>query len=405
MQKKNDIKIFLSLILWMLIPSVYLLIRTNIVSVNHIDINILGQMEWFDLIDEIIRTAFITPLYYLLKDKNSKKNGFSFILSFGVYFLFTVIISLYIGNISAFMNAEYAKEYLFLQSISMLIAFVGVFVNLLFMIYGHYKFIVLFTVIKIILLSVFDYILIPIFKDLGASYSEIIVNIIIAILSIIFIVKNKYISFAVCNKEFFCSWMKIGAFCGLQIFLDNFIYAFIVCRMVNAVFESGNYWIANNFIWGWLLIPITCMVQIIQKNSLKSVTFHQVWKYTGVIVCVWIITAPFWQFFIHNIMGVNNDKDILKILYVLVPYYIFYIIAAMIDAWFVSKGKTIYLFINSVIVNIVYYGIMYILFKINIFDLNIYFIIHLFGVGMIVHMVVSILFYLKETYYCLYIHK
>ncbi len=405
MQKKNDIKIFLSLILWMLIPSVYLLIRTNIVSVNHIDINILGQMEWFDLIDEIIRTAFITPLYYLLKDKNSKKNGFSFILSFGVYFLFTVIISLYIGNISAFMNAEYAKEYLFLQSISMLIAFVGVFVNLLFMIYGHYKFIVLFTVIKIILLSVFDYILIPIFKDLGASYSEIIVNIIIAILSIIFIVKNKYISFAVFNKEFFCSWMKIGAFCGLQIFLDNFIYAFIVCRMVNAVFESGNYWIANNFIWGWLLIPITCMVQIIQKNSLKSVTFHQVWKYTGVIVCVWIITAPFWQFFIHNIMGVNNDKDILKILYVLVPYYIFYIIAAMIDAWFVSKGKTIYLFINSVIVNIVYYGIMYILFKINIFDLNIYFIIHLFGVGMIVHMVVSILFYLKETYYCLYIHK
>lgn len=405
MQKKNDIKIFLSLILWMLIPSVYLLIRTNIVSVNHIDINILGQMEWFDLIDEIIRTAFITPLYYLLKDKNSKKNGFSFILSFGVYFLFTVIISLYIGNISAFMNAEYAKEYLFLQSISMLIAFVGVFVNLLFIIYGHYKFIVLFTVIKIILLSVFDYILIPIFKDLGASYSEIIVNIIIAILSIIFIVKNKYMSFAVWDKEFFCSWMKIGAFCGLQIFLDNFIYAFIVCRMVNAVFESGNYWIANNFIWGWLLIPITCMVQIIQKNSLKSVTFHQVWKYAGVIVCVWIITAPFWQFFIHNIMGVNNDKDILKILYVLVPYYICYIIAAMIDAWFVSKGKTIYLFINSVIVNIVYYGIMYILFKINIFDLNIYFIIHLFGVGMIVHMVISILFYLKETYYCLYIHK
>ncbi len=405
MQKKNDIKIFLSLILWMLIPSVYLLIRTNIVSVNHIDINILGQMEWFDLIDEIIRTAFITPLYYLLKDKNSKKNGFSFILSFGVYFLFTVIISLYIGNISAFMNAEYAKEYLFLQSISMLIAFVGVFVNLLFIIYGYYKFIVLFTVIKIILLSVFDYVLIPIFKDLGASYSEIIVNIIIAILSIIFIVKNKYMSFAVWDKEFFCSWMKIGAFCGLQIFLDNFIYAFIVCRMVNAVFESGNYWIANNFIWGWLLIPITCMVQIIQKNSLKSVTFHQVWKYAGVIVCVWIITAPFWQFFIHNIMGVNNDKDILKILYVLVPYYICYIIAAMIDAWLVSKGKTIYLFINSVIVNIVYYGIMYILFKINIFDLNIYFIIHLFGVGMIVHMVISILFYLKETYYCLYIHK
>lgn len=396
MRKKKDIKIFLSLILWTLIPSVYLLIRTNIVSVNHIDINILGQMEWFDLIDEIIRTAFITPLYCLLKDKNSKKNGFSFILSFGVYFLFTVIISLYIGNISAFMNVEYAKEYLFLQSISMLIAFIGVFVNLLFIIYGHYKFIVLFTLIKVILLSIFDYILIPLFKDLGASYSEIIVNIVIAILSIIFIVKNKYMSFAVCNKEFCCSWMKIGVFCGLQIFLDNFIYAFIVCRMVNAVFESGNYWIANNFIWGWLLVPITCLVQIIQKNSLEKITFHHVWKYVGVIIMAWIITMPFWQFFIYNIMGITNVKAILNILYILVPYYIGYVIAAMIDAWFVSKGKTVYLLINSVFVNIVYYGIMYALFKIDMFTLNIYFVIHLFGVGMAVHLLISIVLYLKE---------
>lgn len=397
MEKKNDIKMFFSLILWMLIPSVYLLIRMNIVSVNSVDINILGQMEWFDLIDEIIRTAFITPLYYLLKNKDSKKNGFTFIFSFGVYFLFTIIISLYIGNISAFMNAEYAKEYLLLQSVSMLIAFIGVFVNLLLVIYDNYKFIVLFTVIKLFLLSLFDYLLIPVFKDLGASYSEIIVNTIIAILSVIVILKMKYISFGVIGKDFLYSWVKIGAFSGLQIFLDNFIYAFIVCRMVNAVFESGNYWVANNLIWGWLLVPISCLAQIIQRNLLKRITFKNVWKYVCMIVFLWIITIPFWRFFIHNIMGINNDKDILNILYVLVPYYVCYIIAAMIDAWFISKGKTIYLFINSVIVNIVYYGIMYGLFKMGTFSLNIYFIINLFGLGMAVHMLISILLYLKET--------
>lgn len=163
-------------------PSIYLLIRMNIVTVHNVDINILGQMEWFDLIDEIITTAFITPLYYLLKDKDPKKNGFSFIISFGVYFLFTVFISVYMGNISVFMNAGYAKEYLLMQSISMLIAFAGVFVNLLFIIYDCHNFIVLLTVIKLVLLSLFDYLLIPVFKDLGASYSEIIVNTVIACL-------------------------------------------------------------------------------------------------------------------------------------------------------------------------------------------------------------------------------
>ena len=50
MQKKKDIKNYFALCLWMLIPSVYLLIRMNIISVHNVDINILGQMEWFDLI-------------------------------------------------------------------------------------------------------------------------------------------------------------------------------------------------------------------------------------------------------------------------------------------------------------------------------------------------------------------
>ena len=63
MQKKKDIKTLFTLCLWMLISSVFLLIRMNIVSVNNIETNILGQMEWFDLIDEIIITAFIRGMF------------------------------------------------------------------------------------------------------------------------------------------------------------------------------------------------------------------------------------------------------------------------------------------------------------------------------------------------------
>lgn len=398
MQKKSDIKNFISLMLWTFMPSVYLLIRMNIVSVNHVDINILGQMEWFDLIDEIITTAFITPLYYLLKEKESKKNGFSFVLSFGVYCLFTILLSLYIGSISAFMSAEYAEKYLLMQSVSMLIAFIGTFVILIFLIYERYDFIVFLTVAKLLALSILDYLLIPVYKDLGAAYSEIIVNSMIALISLYLIRKKKYVSFAVCNKEFIRSWFQIGSFSGLQIFLDNFIYAVIVCRMVNAVCESGNYWVANNFIWGWLLVPVTCLVQIIQKNSIEKITFRNVWKYVFVILSVWGITIPFWKFFICDIMAVRNDKDILHILYILVPYYLCYITAAVIDAWFVSKGRTNYLFINSVIVNILYYGVMYVLFEAGMFTLNINFIIHLFGLGMLVHMLVSAVLYCREIH-------
>ena len=73
------------------------------------------------------------------------------------------------------------------------------------------------------------------------------------------------------DEAFVVLWTRIGSFAGIQIFLDNFIYAVMVCRMVNAVSESGNYRVANNFIWGWMLIPLSCFVQIIQKIGVGMV--------------------------------------------------------------------------------------------------------------------------------------
>ena len=39
---RKDIKLFFSLVTWMLIPSIYLLVRMKIVSINSVEINILG---------------------------------------------------------------------------------------------------------------------------------------------------------------------------------------------------------------------------------------------------------------------------------------------------------------------------------------------------------------------------
>ena len=78
------------------------------------------------------------------------------------------------------------------------------------------------------------------------------------------------------------------------------------------------------------------------------------------------------------------------------PFYLTYIVSAFIDAWFISKGKTIYNMFISVIVNVIYYGIIYILFKNGIFTMNMNFIIYMFGGGMVVHMMLSIIIYLIE---------
>ena len=395
--EKKDYKLFISLFLWMLIPSIYNVIRMSIVSTNQVDINILGQMEWFDLIDEVLVTTLTVPLFSLLKKEvtSKEKNGLAFIISLSIYTIFALIISTYVSNISEFMNAEFASQYLKLQTFSLLIGFISTFCIMLLTLNNDFKMVIILTIAKVVVLSILDFAFIDAFLELGASYSEIIANSLIGIISLIIVCIRGHLGFGKVDLHWLKDYIKIGLFSGLQIFLDNFIYAIMICKMVNAVSESGNYWVANNFIWGWLLIPIMVITEIIKKNNLDNLNFKNCWKY-GLIVCMlWLISLPFWKWFISNVMS-SDANTILNILYPLVPFYIAYIISSFIDGWFISKGKTFYNTINSFLVNIVYYGIAFILFKNNLFELNIMFVILLFGFGNVFHMLVSIFLYRLE---------
>ena len=339
----------------------------------------------------------IVPLYSVLKPHKSNpyKVWLAFIISFLIYTAFTILIASKVSTISKFMQAEYATSYLFLQSFSMLIQFITTFMILILTLNSDNNKIDFLIISKLIFLIIFDYIFINKFDSIGASYSEITVNTILATTSLILIIKNKYMVIGCANKDFISDWVKTGIPVGIQIFLDNFIYAIMIVRMVNAVHESGNYWVANNFIWGWLLVPVLSFAEIIKKNDLDKLTIKNTWKYGIGIIFLWLVTMPFWRAFIKYGMSIDDSK-IWPIIIMNVPFYLTYIPSAFLDAWFVSKGKTKYTMYISLFVNLVYYGIVYILFKKNVFTMNMNFIILMFGFGMIVHMVLSLLFYFKE---------
>ena len=104
---------------------------------------------------------------------------------------------------------------------------------------------------------------------------------------------------------------------------------------------------------------------------------------------------PFWDIFINKAMAVDANQ-IMPIVMMSIPFYLTYVVSAFIDAWFISKGKTIYNMIISLIVNIVYYGVIYILFMNGVFTMNMSIIIFMFCIGMVVHMILSIILYFVE---------
>lgn len=397
MTDRKDCKNLFSLIAWLIMPSIYLLIRMQIISVSNADINIMGQIEWFDLIDEMLVTALTMPLYHLLKPERSDKykNGSVLAISFVIYLLFAIIVSVYMSNLAEYMNAGHAKSYLLMQNIAMLVNFITTFMIMLFLLNGRHYMIVSVTMARFMLLIITDFLFIPKFQDIGAAFSEIVTNLIISIVCIAYAYTNNLISFKNFRYEYLTIWFQKGMFAALSIFLDNFIYMIMICRMVNAVQSSGNYWIANNFIWGWLLIPVMALCEIIKKNNLEKLSFKNTWRPSIIIIIIWIVTMPFWNNFLAHAMAADA-ASIMPIIMPLVPFYIAYVISSCIDSWLISKGQTKYIAINSICVNILYYGIVYLLFMKNIFALNIDFVISMFGWGMVVHLIISIICYIME---------
>ena len=53
----------------------------------------------------------------------------------------------------------------------------------------------------------------------------------------------------------------------------------MIARIVNVVNEQETYWVANNFILGWLLLPVIQLGELIKqecgtnKNAVKTIVY------------------------------------------------------------------------------------------------------------------------------------
>ncbi len=409
--KKFNWRLFFALCALALIPAIYQTVKTFIVSSNSQDIvfDIIGQMEWFDLINETLKAFLIIPLYSILNKifnidgENFSKHVFKTgLITFFIYTLFSIGVLIYGVVLITAMNPNEVdivttNTYLQLETIAFMVGIFVSFVNVVFVVVGKDKNVYIFLAINTILSLIADFVLIPNFGVYGIALSNIIVNAIIAIASFILLYIQKYIKpcwFHKSDLPILKKWCKVGVFSGVQQFIDNFIYAIMICKMVNMVAEQGNYWIANNFIWGWLLIPITALSEVIKRDCKDGYFKLNQFNYYFIaanVVAMWAITIPLWMPFFKYAENLSNANEIFLITIKLAPFYIAYACCAIIDNIFIGLGKTLYNAINSLIINLIYYGAFYILYKTGVISFNMDVIILMFGLGMVVHLIVSLI--------------
>lgn len=404
--KSFNWRLFISLCLTALVPAIYLTIRTLLISIN-VDtsgIDIIGQMEWFDLINETLLAFLVVPLYSVFNKLKKKDNFPELLFKLGIiiiliYLMFQTCVFIYANTLVAKMNPieidiDAVTSYLRLETIAFMFGIIYSIGNVIYIVLGKDLYVYALLVANAIGLVISDFIFVPIFGTMGVAYSNILVNVLLGIVTIIILIITKNIKASLIRKDdlkYLGRRAKVGIFAGSQSLLDNLIYALMVVKMVNMVASQGNYWAANNFIWGYLLIPISALGEVIKHDSIEYKTIKQSNYYFIVIftTIIWLITIPLWKIFYQYGEKLTNYQEIFEITLKLFPFYIAYSLCIIPDSIFIGLGKTYYNAINSLIINLGYYGIFYILYLTNTitFDMNI--IILMFGFGMVVHLLVS----------------
>ena len=334
------------------------------------------------------------------------------LVTFVVYLLLSILLIIFAEPLVRLMAqspdlVEETVVYVRWESVASIFSTVWRYILLVLITLKKEKYLYFSLFIQLILTAILDTFLLssmPFSLNLGVNaiaYTNIIVNLILVLFSFFFLEKEKL---SIWNKKldfkWLRSWWNVGKFSGLESFVRNLAFSVMIIRLINEVAEQGNYWVANNFIWGWLLIPVLALGDLVKKEiaedeqALKKNTAGY-FLLSSLMVIIWLITLPAWGWFLENVMNVTNYEAILNIVYIQLFFYITFAFNNVIDSIFYGLGRTDYMLYQSLFVNLIYYGGAYILYVLGIFQPTLLAIALMFGIGLLIDAIPTVYLFIR----------
>lgn len=412
-------RLFWALLVMGLCPTLYTTLRTFFLGQLPGDwpYSIAGQLSWVNLLYEVINEAIVLPLYFFMgqavldKEEYTNRIRSGLLVSLGIYTVCSVLVMIFVDPLLRFMAVSpdilsESASYIRIECVANIFGILYSFICVALITIGKDKLVYAITAAKLVLSLLLDTLLIstlPVLLNCGVNgidISNIISNLILFLISAFLICKCGYPLFK--KEKISFTWMKdfikIGSISGLESFVRNIAYMLMVSRMVNMVGEQGTYWVANNFIWGWMLLPITQLGELIKqetakdKNAVKSNT-HGYFTITTITCLIWVITIPLYKPFMRNILGYSDVDKLFKLVMVLFVFYVMYAFQNVFDATFYGRGKTNYMLFESIVTNSIYYGTFFIFYLCGVWKPTLIGIALMFGCGNAFDTVVSYIAY------------
>ena len=412
-------RLFAALLVLGLVPTVYTTVRVFFLGQlpGEYSFSIAGQLSWVNLLYEILNEAIILPLFYFIGKVKEDRDAFSnrvrtgMILSFGVYAVLSVAVFLFAEAMLELMATDAniidaSASYIRIESVANVFSILMQFSLVVMVTVNKSKYLYAFTGVRLILCLTTDTFLVsslPVSANLGVNgigYSNIIVNALLFAASLALLARNGIMVFSKIKLNF--SWIKefirVGGISGMESLVRNVAYMVMIARMVNVVGEQGTYWVANNFIWGWLLLPVLQLGELIKQDvaaDKKNIRRNSLGYFgiTAIISVLWIVGIPLWKPFMANVLRFTDVEKLFELVLLLVGFYVLYAVQNVFDSTFYGLGKTNYMLFESIVTNTLYYGIAFILYVTNVWTPTLVGIALLFGIGNAFDSIVSFVAY------------
>ena len=416
---KINYKLVLALLVLGLVPTIYTTVRVFFLGQlpGEYSFSIAGQLSWVNLLYEILSEAIVLPLFFFIgkvltdKKKFANRMRTGLLVSVGAYTVLSVVIIVLAKPLLSLMTTDKAiidasATYIRIESVASIFSLAFNFIMVGMVTLGKEKYVYALTTVKLVLCLLVDTFMVstlPVSLNLGVNgiaFSNIIVNVLLVATAIILLRKEGIVLFQKAKLSF--GWMKdfakVGGISGLESFVRNIAYMLMIVRMVNMVGEQGTYWVANNFIWGWLLLPVLQLGELIKRetatdeNAVKNNSIGY-FVITLAICVLWCITIPLWKPFMANVLNFSDVDKLFELVMVLLGFYMVYAFQNVFDSTFYGLGKTNYMLFESVVTTTIYYGGAFILYLCGAWQPTLIGIALLFGIGNAFDAIVSLVAY------------
>ena len=331
-----NLRLYAPLLLMGLCPAVYTAVRIHFLGQmpDPGAYSIAGQLSWVNLIYEVVQEAILLPLFYFMGQVTADREAFSnrvrtgLLVTACLYTVLSLALCHFVRPLLGWMAAdpsltEASVSYIRLESAANIFGVLGSFALAALVTLDRERYLYLLTVARLVLSVAFDALLIsalPFSLRLGVNgigYSNLLVNGLLLGVSLRLLSKSGVRLFAKTAPSF--RWMgeflKVGGISGLESFVRNLAYMLMVVRMVNAVQEQGVYWVANSFIWGWLLLPVTQLAELMKQEiatDAQALRTHTpgYFALTGIICAAWVISIPLWRPFMTYVLGYSDAHSV-----------------------------------------------------------------------------------------------